>query len=82
MGVRAETVEGFFRIGTYWDNPVWGSPAYLQFMEDGVAATRPWAMEWDMEWRQVEAKREPVAPQEMETARDTLRRMEEDFTDG
>lgn len=39
-------VSEFIRIGTYWENPVWGSEAYIEFMEGAREDGRPWAKDW------------------------------------
>lgn len=80
-GLKADDVEVFHQVGTYWNNPAWGGVPYLDLMAEGLLLGKHWAMEWDLDWRKAQAQRIPVGPEDFATARDGLRRLEQELND-
>lgn len=80
-GLSADDVEVFHQVGTYWDNPTWGSPRYLDLMAEGLILNKHWAMEWDLDWRKAQANRIPLGPEDFSDARAGLLRLERELTD-
>jgi hypothetical protein len=80
-GLRADGVVVFHQIGTYWDNPVWGSEPYRLLMEEGEIEGRPWAMSWTTDWTKACAMREPLDPEVVRDARRRLARVIEELGD-
>jgi len=74
-GIDARNVDSFHQVGTYWNNPMWGSDHYRFLMEDGLVQGKVWAMEWDLDFRKAEAQRYPIEPGELAAARDGLVRL-------
>jgi hypothetical protein len=77
-GVNVEAVDSFKRIGTYWENPVWGSSSFAQFMQEALLAHKSWAMEWNTEWHVAEKCR-LRAPIELASVRESLLRLEQEL---
>lgn len=76
--MKAEEVDSFKRIGTYWENPVWGSSAFVQFMQEALLAHKPWAMESTAEWHFAEKCR-LRSPIELASVRESLLRLEQEL---
>jgi hypothetical protein len=72
LGISAADVDAFHQVGTYWENPEWGSGFYGALMAEGVALGKAWAMPWDEDYRRAAMLRKPVTPQQIEQARSGL----------
>lgn len=51
-GFHAEEVGFLHLIGTYWENPVWGSEPYRTLMDWGLTEAKPWAMSTAIDLKQ------------------------------
>ena len=71
-GIHAEDVGAFHQVGTYWDNPVWGSDEYAQFMRMGCALGKAWAMSHAEDWAKAAMLRDPLTPEEFDASRQRL----------
>ena len=80
-GVDAEAVDAFHQVGTYWQNPAWGSEPYLQLHREGHAIGKAWAMSWELDWRKANRLRKPVTPEEVDAARAALAWVERELSD-
>lgn len=80
LGIRAEDVDAFHQVGTYWQNPLWGTEPYHEIHRDGMEAGKAWAMRWDLDWRKAERLRKPVTPEEIDAARAALASIERELS--
>lgn len=78
--IPVEDVDNLHQVGTYWENPLWGSEDYSTYMGLGVAEGKHWAMTPQDDWRKAENFRQPVTPEQMENARRRLLALERELT--
>lgn len=71
-GVRADDVDALHQVGTYWENPVWGSDLYADLMRQGCELGKAWAMTPETDWVMACMLRDPVTPEQFRTARQRL----------
>lgn len=82
FGLAVEDVERFVWVGTYWNNPVWGSEEYHWFMAAALEFAMPWAITWVDDYAQAQQRRHPLDPAEIVAARRGLERLEKELSDG
>jgi hypothetical protein len=82
LGISASDVGAFHQVGTYWENPVWGSGTYHILMEEGVTDGKAWAMSWDLDWQKSCQMRDPLTPAEFEESRQRLMALVAELSDG
>jgi hypothetical protein len=82
LGIHAADVGAFHQVGTYWENPVWGSETYHMLMEEGVIQGKAWAMPWDLDWTKSCQMRDPLTPEEFDASRRRLLAMVTELADG
>lgn len=56
-GITARDVQSFDHVGTYWDNPAWGSASYRLLMAEGLRFDMHWATPWEADFRRAQALR-------------------------
>lgn len=81
-GLRAADIDAFHQVGTYWNNPTWGSEQYGLLMEEGEFANKAWAMSWATDFLRASALRDPVTPEQLMDARRRLAALIGDLSDG
>lgn len=81
-GIAVEDVSSFVWVGTYWNNPVWGSDEYHWFMATAMEFSLPWAMDWIDDFQLAQQRRHPIDPAELIAARRGLQRLEKELSDG
>jgi hypothetical protein len=82
LGIRAADVGAFHQVGTYWENPVWGSETYHMLMEEGLIEGKAWAMPWDLDWTKSCQMRDPLTPEEFDESRRRLLALVTELADG
>lgn len=80
-GIAVQDVTTFIMVGTYWDNPVWGSDEYHWFMAEAMEYGMPWAMAWPEDFNLAQERRNPLNREEMIATRRSLKRLEKELSD-
>lgn len=80
-GINADSVSFIHQIGTYWENPAWGSDTYLWLMTEGVRLNQHWAMDWTLDWQKAMNHRDPVSDEKIQTIRRNLQKLEQELLD-
>lgn len=58
QSIRAMEVLSFDQVGTYWNNPVWGSQPYNALMLDGLSWDMHWAQPWETDFLRAQTLRD------------------------
>lgn len=67
-GIHARDVDDLIQLGSYWENPAWGSETYKALMAYGVELDQHWAMPWEVDWARAESLRSHKPPTAAELA--------------
>lgn len=81
-GIAVEDVSSFVWVGTYWNNPVWGSDEYHWFMAAAMEFHLSWAMDWIDDFQLAQQRRHPIDPAALIATRRGLQRLEKELSDG